>query len=203
MKTSQIMMREFAGEYIRQDHLTKMFNATDLSKLFPSKNLYDWVNKKDTELYIKTIMDRECIPFDQVIRSFNVRRGETSGTWVHPLLAIDLAMWLSVDFKYDVIRWVFDNLCKTRDEAGNNHNYMCETIREVLMPTNGWVYAEETMMVQDLANIETGHRNLSNENKLKLLADLQKWNAKLIRKGIHNKVTRRARLIEFLEINSL
>lgn len=202
MKTSQVMVREFAGEYIRQNHLTKMFSANDLAKLFPNKNLYDWINKQDTEIYIKKVMERENIDLDQVIKHTKVKRGEGSGTWLHPMLAIDLAMWLSVDFKYDVIRWVFDNLCVFRDQAGDNHREMGAAIKDVLNPTDGYVYADETHMVQELACVKNGSRNECKEEQLKLLNDIQKWNTKLLRMGITNRITRRSRIIEFIEMNS-
>ena len=199
MKTNQIMVREFAGQTIRQQHITGMFSANDMANLFPGKNLQDWKDKQTTREFILTIMGRENITEEQVIWESGKKRGDIRGTWLHPYLAIDLAMWLSPDFKYDVIKWVYDQLCESRNAAGDNHKMMCDAIHEVLHPIDGYVYADETYMVQSLAGIETGGRNGATEGQLKLLSTLQMWNSRMLRKGLHNRVTRRSKLIELRE----
>ena len=30
------------------------------------------------------------------------------GTWMHPMLFIDFAMWINPSFKYDVLKFVYD-----------------------------------------------------------------------------------------------
>lgn len=39
-------------------------------------------------------------------------RGNNVGTIMHPLLFIDFAMWLNPAFKYDVLKFVYDELRK-------------------------------------------------------------------------------------------
>jgi hypothetical protein len=197
MKMQQIMLREFSGHLIRQNHLTKMFNANDLARLFPEKNLSHWMQNDSTKMKIAVIMERENLTEKQVLFRSGKKKGEERGTWLHPVLAVDLAMWLSPDFWYDVIKWVWDSLCEFRNNAGDNHRLMCDAIYDVLKPVDGFVYADETMMVQDLAGIKVGDRNSATEEQLKKLNSLQRWNANLLKAGILNKVTRRAKLIEF------
>jgi len=195
--STDIIVSDIAGQMVRQNHKTKMFSATDMVALFKGKSIQQWEVLNSTEQYIQTVMKREGLQRHEVIWRPKITVGHNRGTWVHPMMAIDLAMWLSPDFKYDVIKWVWDNLCRYKDEAGDNHKLMCEAIHDVLKPTNGFVYADETMMVQDLAGVGKDQRNVATEKQLALLNNLQKWNAKLIRLGITNIVTRRARLIEF------
>jgi len=197
MITQQIVLKDFSGQIIRQDNLTRMFSANDLANLFPNKNFEDWCNLSTTKKYVDCISMREGIENSEVFFRSGKKRGELRGTWVHPYLAIDLAMWLDVSFKYDIIRWIYDNLCDYGNSAGGNHRLMCDAIYEVLKPVDGFTYANETIMVQDLAGIPKGKRNMATDEQLASLSNLQKWNARLIRLGLTNIVTRRARLIEF------
>ena len=48
--------------------------------------------------------------------------------WMHPFLFIDFAMWISPSFKYDVIKFVYDELINYRNEAGDAYGEMAITI---------------------------------------------------------------------------
>lgn len=48
--------------------------------------------------------------------------------WMHPFLFIDFAMWLNPTFKYDVIKFVYDELINYRNEAGDAYREMAITI---------------------------------------------------------------------------
>lgn len=37
---------------------------------------------------------------------------------MHPMLFIDFAMWINPEFKYDVIKFVHDEMIRYRNEAG-------------------------------------------------------------------------------------
>ena len=125
MKTAQIMMRPFKDGIIRQNHKTAWFNATDLIKIankyrtqigLKEKLIKDYFKTDSTNEFIKEILDRE-----NVSEAYSSKKGKNGGTWVHPLLLIDIAMWLSPEFKYDAMSWLQDELLGLRDESGESY----------------------------------------------------------------------------------
>ena len=118
-------------------------------------------------------------------------------------MAVDLAMWLDSNFKYDVLKWVQDHLCQNRDTAGNSYKTMTDAIQSSYgNECHFTVYVNECHMVQSLAGVKTGKRNEATEEQLKLLSQLENWNAKLLNKGVKQLLDRRLRLAEFIEMNA-
>ena len=98
MKTSVIMNREIMGVTVRQNHKTKMFNANDLHKLanehrkvegLTAKQLSQYFILDSSEELIKEVCLTEVLKLDDVKKS---ARGKQGGTWVHPIVFVDLAM---------------------------------------------------------------------------------------------------------------
>src|SRR5690606_15811952 len=54
-------------------------------------------------------------------------RGKNGGTWMHPYLFIDFAMWVNPKFKVQVIKFVYDELIKYRHNAGDNYKLLSES----------------------------------------------------------------------------
>ena len=50
---------------------------------------------------------------------------------MHPFLFIDFAMWLNVEFKYEVIKFVYDQLIQYRIEAGDTYREMAAGIASI------------------------------------------------------------------------
>ena len=114
--------------------------------------------------------------------------GEKSGTWMHPKLFIDLAMWVSVEFKSKVIDMVLDGLIVSRHEAGDYHKEMCATILNTYIGIYGtkppaMIFINESRMIKQIANLNT-ERNEMSEKDLSRLTILQKVNANLISKNV-------------------
>lgn len=132
MKTPQILLRPFKDGYIRQNHKSKWFNATDLSKIANSyrtqiglteKKIADYLKNDSTKEFAKEIMDKEDIS-----KVYEAKKGKNGGTWVHPLILIDFAMWLSPEFKYVAISWLHDNLTLNRDTSGDSYRELSSQI---------------------------------------------------------------------------
>lgn len=130
MKTSVIMEREIMGMAVRQNHKTKMFNATDLHKVanehrkiegLPQKQLAHYFDLDNTKELIKEVCLTEVVKLEDVKKS---NRGKHGGTWVHPVLFVDLAMWYSPKLKVRIINWVLDGLMEVRDESGDSFKRM-------------------------------------------------------------------------------
>ena len=95
-------------------------NSPQLSKLPPigtlaQKEIKDYLFNNSTKNYIQTIIIKENLTSEQDV--YKTSRGKHGGTWMHPMLFIDFAMWLNPSFKYDVIRFVYDKMILYRTNA--------------------------------------------------------------------------------------
>lgn len=133
MKTVQIMERKFKDGVIRQNHKNGWFNATDLIHVanryrqqigLDKKMIADYLKTNSTKEFVKEILDRENISL-----AFESKKGKGGGTWVHPLILIDIAMWLSPEFKYDAMKWLEDRLIQNRDLSGDSYKKLASYLK--------------------------------------------------------------------------
>jgi hypothetical protein len=186
MKTNQVMIREDGFVQRTKDGY---FNSSMLLSLWNSKSgqnkqLSNFQKIEQTKSFINQLKK------EGIEQPFIAGRGsgESSGTWMHPKLFIDFAMWLSVEFKSKVIDMVLDGLILSRNDAGDYYREMCATIMEVYIDKNGCkppalIYANEANMLKQIANLDID-RNEMTEKDLSRLTMLQKVNSTLIKKNI-------------------
>lgn len=134
MKTAVIMKRELLGMVIRQDSKTGMLNANDLHAIgnivrkaagLPEKQLAAYFNLGSTEELIDQLQMGEGLSVDGIKVS---RRGKEGGTWVNPILFIDMAMWYSPELKVKIIKWAMDGLIMRRNESGDSFKNAMEAL---------------------------------------------------------------------------
>lgn len=200
MKTNQVMIRD---EGFIQRTSDGYFNANELIKAF--NKISD--EKKILGNYMKTGSTKEFeeqLKKEGIIQPIKSVRGNSlnSGTWVHPKVFIDLAMWVSVEFKSKVIDYVLDGLIKSRHDAGDYYNQMTAVVMETYLDYYGckpkpMIYIEEANFLKSLVNSK--NRNNMTEEELKQLTYLQKFNTMLLKKKL-GKEARRKRLIEASEV---
>lgn len=201
------MVRELRGLPIRQNHKTGMFNANDLLKAFhksaagAQKRLDSYIGTDSTKEYIDFLNEKHGQVEPQIgflntgkKRHLNstglalsTNRGRVNGgTWMHPHLFIDFAMWLSVEFKDWAISCVADKLIEFRDEVGDTFKdvnaALTATENPKQMPS---LYMQEARMINSFVfeDGKGGHRNEASEEELSLLNQLQKTDVKLINAG--------------------
>lgn len=184
MKTNQIMVRDdnrfiqrTKDGYFNATTLLNDWNAKDGSK---KKLMYTYTKLKTTNEFIDQLK-KENIS-DPIYIS-------NKGTWMHPKLFIDFAMWVSVEFKSIVIDYVLDGLIKSRHDAGDYYNEMCAAIIIRYIDYYGrkpdaTIYIKEAKLIKSLMGLETKDRNLMTEKELNSLTQMQKLNSLLISKGI-------------------
>lgn len=83
-------------------------NATQLCQA-GGKLFGHWKALDSTKEFMTSISRRKNIPEVELL---DVKRGNstkfTQGSWVHPLLAINLAQWISADFAVQVTEWIYE-----------------------------------------------------------------------------------------------
>lgn len=188
-----------------------MFNATTLLKQWNEnagmrKEVTKYFENPSTKEFISTIANREftdasnsltitdtqktAIGDNQTFsRVYVKQRGGLTGggsTWMHPLLFIDFAMWINPAFKYDVLKFVYDELLKFRNDAGDAYREMSTAISKIVAKKDlivslskiaeglNWVAFNEH---------ETAIRNRKGENEMKGLVEIEKEVTLLINVG--------------------
>lgn len=193
MKTNQIMVREQKGFIQRTND--EYFSATKLIEYYNTnhkpKQLGKYRINNSTKAFIKQLQS-EGIE-EPVITGRGT--GENSGTWMHPKLFVDFAMWVSVEFKSIVIDYVLDGLIKSRHDAGDYYKEMTVAILDSYVEfynkkPSPFVYAAEAAMIKDVAGIEKDRNELT-EKELNILTNLQKVNSVLITSKVGKKSRKR------------
>lgn len=130
MKTKVIMERKMMGLQVRQDSQTGMFNANDMHKIgnehrkisgLSQKQLASYFDLDATSELINAVCIEDNIQLDDVKIS---KRGKNGGTWIHPVVFVDMAMWYSPALKAKIIKWVIDGLLSARNDSGDSFKEM-------------------------------------------------------------------------------
>jgi hypothetical protein len=126
METAVLMRRKLFDGEVKQNSKDNTINANDLvmvgnkwrilNSLKPL-TLQTWLNTQSTQEFIEELKKT----FDCVIKT---KRGANGGTWLHPYLAIDLALHISPKFKVEVYGWLYDELLKYRNFSGDSYKKM-------------------------------------------------------------------------------
>lgn len=135
MKTNQIMIRPMGEFKVTQRTKDGFFYATELlaqwnEKSGMKKEVTKFFDLQSTSELIKVIMERENLNTQD--STYLKTRGKNGGTWMHPILFIDFAMWINPSFKYDVLKFVYDELIKFRNLAGDAYPRMCAAVYTIL-----------------------------------------------------------------------
>lgn len=105
-----IVDREYGGEVIRQRSSDGYINATAMCRA-AGKEWSEYRRLRQTGLFFDALALDLGVPQVQLFITYQGTPGgdrRNQGTWVHPQIAIDLAQWLSPEFKIRVTRWVME-----------------------------------------------------------------------------------------------
>lgn len=206
MKTNQVMIRQMGDFQVEQRTKDGFFNLTSLirqwnnhvdnqqvlnpqkSGILKKKDLDDYLSNMSTSDFIHVIMDRESLQDKKdVVRTV---KGKHGGTWVHPMFFIDAGMWINPYFKYDVLKFVQDEMIKFRNLAGDAYPEMCKAVYTIIPEK---IFKEKIAALAKSLNIivygkhENQMRNkVGDASKIKELYELQKQIAQWINLGMVN-----------------
>lgn len=189
MKTNQVLIRKMGDYTVKQRTSDSMFNATQLLKQWNDANgmhkeMKNFFTNKQTADFIEVLikeenLDKENSPY---VKS-RASRGENSGTWMHPFLFIKFAMWINPKFEYQVIKFVYDELIKYRNDAGDAYREMSKAISKIVDKHFLAVAIPDIAKAMNYVIFNCHEpllRNSADELKLKELWELERDVAKLI-----------------------
>ena len=113
-----------------------MFNATNLLKQWndvnnSNKEIASYFKMKSTIEFIETMEDDTeflNMAISPYVKS-RASRGKNTGTWMHPYLFIDFAMWINPKFKLQVIKFVYDEMIKYRNQSGSAYTELARSVQ--------------------------------------------------------------------------
>lgn len=134
-------MGEFVVEQRTKD---AMFNATELLRQwnnpenlntqengdYKKKSIDNYLSLKSTQEYLKALVNEENL--NKKNPAYVSVRGKNGGTWMHPLLFMDFAMWLNPVFKVKVLKFVFDQMLHYRNEAGDAYKALSSAVAKIV-----------------------------------------------------------------------
>lgn len=193
MITNQIMKRPLADFTVEQRTkdgyfcLTGLLNNWNL-KMGTKKELKDYFENKATQEFVKALADEENLHGDKspYVKS-KARLDRGGGTWGHPLLFIDFAMWLNPHFKVKVLKFVSDQMLTYRNEAGDAYKQLSSAMSKICTPHQMKRYMP--ILGKGINYIVAGHhehqlRNeYDTEEKQKEYFELEKQVAMLVNEG--------------------
>jgi KilA-N domain len=92
------------------------FNATAMCKAFGKKS-QDYLRLETTKGFLEALQEDAGILATGISLVEVLKNGPNNqGTWVHPLVAIDIARWLSPQFHVQVIKWTQEILSGERPQ---------------------------------------------------------------------------------------
>lgn len=194
MKTNQILIRPMGDFTVMQRTSDGMFNATDIIRQWncisaTERKMENFFKLKGTDEFVSTIQERENLHTPKLVYvKSRASRGANSGTWMHPLLFIDFAMWINSEFKYDVLKFVYDQLLAYRNEAGNSYTDMCRKIATVTPEKHLKTVIQATATGINHIVYGDHERNIRNlqaeENLMRELVEMQKKVTMYIEDGV-------------------
>ena len=138
MITNQLMLRKMGDFDVIQRTSDSFFNATKLLKQWNNKygvdrKMDNYFKSEKTKDFISTIMIRENLHTPKMVYvKSRASRGDSSGTWMSPMLFIDFAMYINSSFKYDVLKFVYDKMIDYRNKAGDAYKTLATNVQKLV-----------------------------------------------------------------------
>lgn len=196
MKTLQIVKRNINGIKIGQRSDNEYMCATDLVSAYnrnreitaPLKKLDNYLALNSTQELFEALNKRN--PNTQKNGDLKngliiTKRGQQGGTYIHPLVIIDLAMWLSVDLKIWALEVLNDHLIELRHIVGDDYKELMKALTDYTQNIKPKNYVDEANMINELiwGGTYKNKRNNATKEELALLRQLQKTDIQLLKEG--------------------
>lgn len=179
MKTNNVILRPMGQFQVQQRTKDGMFNATALVKewndyvenlhgensAYVKKELKKFFENDNTKSFISALIEEENLNGENsaYVKS-RAREDRGGGTWMHPILFVKFAMWLNPRFEVKVIKFVYDEMIKYRNEAGDAYKELSAAIYTIV---------DKSQMPSRMAEVSKGinyvvfgeHRNMIRNDK--------------------------------------
>lgn len=122
---------------VEQRTLDGFFNATSLLRQWDEysgqqKKMSHYTDNTSTQEFLTALIKEENFKDRKSV--LLQTRGKNGGTWMHPLVFLDFAMWLNPTFKVKVLKFVADQMLFYRNEAGEAYKRLSSAVAKIVKP---------------------------------------------------------------------
>lgn len=187
------------------------FCLNDLNSFYPNKRLDVWLKSQSTQEFIE-LVERTIIPPNGGIMNHAIiaKRGKGGGTYAHKHVAMEFCMWLSPEFKLEVIqayesgRTQKENWNFKRILAAESVKIQSEAVKEHLVPLHRpehehFQYSNNVKMVYTIVGVDVSKDNPldgASEEQLEQIGYLERKNAFYLEEGVSDHRERKELLKE-------
>ncbi len=137
------MKRKTLNEIVSQKSQNGFFSATDLIRAGNKFRVMNGLDPTSLNVYFNSSSSKEFMSelqkqYGKIKTDGRGRKPKRDGvsqdtttTWVHPLLFLDIALWIDPKMKIEVYEWLMDNLIKFRNESGDSYKKMTGALYKV------------------------------------------------------------------------
>ncbi len=211
-----MLKRDFYESTVSQRSKDGFLNANDLVNYYnqtgdKKKRIQHYLDNKQTAEFLEALVNESYnnrnsgylknVDISATDAFINSTRGKNGGTWMHPLVFLDFALWLSPHFKVKIYQWVYDNLVVFRNMAGDYYKEMCKELLMSKVNTSALDYVREANVLNKLVfdTVLKNQRNEAQEWQLDLMNRLQLYNIEMLKERITDD-TRYINLKAFADI---
>ena len=131
------MTRKIGDYEVFQRTKDGMFNATTLLQAWnkatgEKKEITKFFENDNTKEFLDALVKEENLDTQNsaYVKS-KARLDRGGGTWMHPILFMKFAMWLNPRFEVQVIKFVYDQMLRYRDEVGEDYKKLAATLAKI------------------------------------------------------------------------
>lgn len=184
MITNQVMKRPMGNFLVEQRTKDSMFNATNLLKQWneasgEKKEITKFFDNDNTKEFISALMEEEKLNTQN--SAYLKARGKNGGTWMHPILFVKFAMWLNPRFEVQVIKFVYDQMLKYRNDAGDAYKELGAAISKIV--SKKFMHAAMCKIAKAINYVvlmNTSTKCVTSTEKNPSNTSCSVWNAKLL-----------------------
>lgn len=131
------MTRKIGDYEVFQRTKDGMFNATVLLQAWNNatgekKEVKKFFENENTKEFLDALVKEENLDGQNsaYVKS-KARLDRGGGTWMHPILFMKFAMWLNPRFEVQVIKFVYDQMLRYRDEVGEDYKKLAAALAKI------------------------------------------------------------------------
>ena len=202
MKTNQDMIRTIGDYIVVQRTSDGYFDGMELLRQWnskeenPKRQMSKFLEQEQTKGFIKALVEDESHVANNLhgdnqvftkIKGRITKNGKTPDkVWMNPLLFIKFAMWISPTFEVKVLRFVYDEMIKYRNDAGDAYKELSSSVSKIVPKAfmrDAMKKIAEALNWIIFNNHESMIRNKGDEEKLRNLFQLERKVSDLIEDG--------------------
>lgn len=148
MKTNQEMVRYIDNFSVVQRTSDGYFDGSGLLRQWnniegnPRRRMAEFIDSPKVKEFLKALAEDEShrakidIGENQLlikVKGKNTKEGKTPDkVWMNPLLFIKFAMWINPTFEVKVLRFVYDEMIRYRNDAGDAYKELASAIMKIV-----------------------------------------------------------------------